>query len=279
RTLNPYGIAPEDVPPGYEILTLEREDESGAIVEVPHVVARVPEMTGDSVQRAGVFSDEYGGYKVLIEFTSDGARRFADVTRRIAEENRQSGQLGQLAIVLDGELYSAPTVRDPITGGSAEISGRFSQREAFELANVLNNPLDVPLEIVEMYEVGPTLAEDAVVSAKRAMIIGAVLVAAFIAIYYLLAGLVACVTLALNVVIIIGVLASIGATLTLPGIAGIILTIGMAVDANILIFERIREELRGAQTLTTSLPGGSETAFSTIHHANVTTLLTPAIRI
>ncbi len=279
RTLNPYGIAPEDVPPGYEILTLEREDESGAIVEVPHVVARVPEMTGDSVQRAGVFSDEYGGYKVLIEFTSDGARRFADVTRRIAEENRQSGQLGQLAIVLDGELYSAPTVRDPITGGSAEISGRFSQREAFELANVLNNPLDVPLEIVEMYEVGPTLAEDAVVSAKRAMIIGAVLVAAFIAIYYLLAGLVACVALALNVVIIIGVLASIGATLTLPGIAGIILTIGMAVDANILIFERIREELREGKTLKTSLLGGYEKAFSAILDANVTTLLTAAILI
>lgn len=280
READPYAVTEETIPPGYEILHLEREDpRTGDLDLVPHVVTRVPEMTGEMVSTARVMSGEFGGFEVIIDFTSEGGRRFADVTREIERGNRPNQPLGQLAIVLDGELYSAPTVREAITGGSARISGRFSQREAFELANVLNNPLDVPLEIVEMYEVGPTLAEDSIISAQRAMTIGAALVAVFMLGYYLIAGAVACLTLAINVVVIVGVLASIGATLTLPGIAGIILTIGMAVDANILIFERIREELRMGKTLKTSLAGGYQKVLSAIVDANVTTLMTAAILI
>lgn len=281
RHVNHATITEDEVPPGYEILHIEREDiRTGDIERIPTVVTRIPEMTGEAVSRARVVTDEFGRYRVTMDFTTEGGRRFAAITREIERENRpQQGDIGRLAIVLDGELYSAPTVQRAITGGSAEISGQFSQREAFELANVLNNPLDVPLEIVEMYEVGPSLAEDSILSAQRAMIIGAVLVALFMLGYYLFAGAVACVTLGVNVVIILGVLASIGATLTLPGIAGIILTIGMAVDANILIFERIREELRMGKSLKTSLVGGYEKALSTIVDANVTTLLTASILI
>lgn len=279
RTIDAAGLSPDEVPVGYEILTLEQESSTGEIIEVPVLVTRVPEMTGEAVSSARVVSDDYGNYKVLIDFTSEGGTRFAEITRRIAEENRPNQPTGRLAIVLDGELYSAPGVQNAITQGSAEISGQFSQREAFELANVLNNPLDVPLEIVEMYEIGPSLAEDSIISAQRAMVIGAALVAAFMLIFYLVAGAVACFTLAINVVIVLGVLASIGATLTLPGIAGIVLTIGMAVDANILIFERIREELKLGKTLKTSLIGGYEKALSTIVDANVTTLLTAGILI
>ncbi|HLS28500.1 MAG TPA: protein translocase subunit SecD, partial [Opitutales bacterium] len=228
---------------------------------------------------ARVFSDEYGGFRVLIDFTAEGGRNFARLTQRIAEENRPGQVPGRLAIVLDGVLYSAPTVQNAITGGSAEISGRFSQRDAFELANVLNNPLDVPLEIVEMYEIGPTLAGDSIASAKMAMIIGASLVVVFMAVYYLIAGVVACIALAINVLVILGTLASLGATLTLPGIAGIVLTIGMAVDANILIFERIREELRIGKSIKSALHAGFDKALSAILDANITTLLAAAILI
>lgn len=279
READPRFLTEDEIPIGYELLNLEREDpRTGDIELIPHVVTRVPEMTGEAISRARVVTDEFGRFKVVMDFTTEGGRRFAEITRQIERDNRP-GDIGRLAIVLDGELYSAPSVRNAITGGSAEITGQFSQREAFELANVLNNPLDVPLEIVEMYEVGPSLAEDSILSAQRAMIIGGALVLLFMLGYYMFAGAVACVTLMVNVVIILGVLASIGATLTLPGIAGIILTIGMAVDANILIFERIREELRLGKTLKTSLLGGYEKALSTIVDANVTTLLTASILI
>ncbi len=270
----------DDIPPAYELLVEERENpETGDLDRVPHIVRRIPALTGEAIERAAAVTDQFGRYSVSLRFTSDGGRRFADMTREIAEGNRPNQPLGQLAIVLDGVLYSAPTVREEIRGGRAEITGRFSQREAVELSNVLNNPLDVPLEIVEMYEVGPSLAEDAVVAAKNALIMGAVAVLVFIIFYYMIAGAVAAVTLTVNVIIILGVLASIGATLTLPGIAGIILTIGMAVDANIIIFERIREELRMGKTLRTALSGGYEKALSTIVDANVTTLLTASILI
>jgi SecD/SecF fusion protein len=276
------GPDPDDLPPGFEILIQQEENpQTGDIIERPYVVNRIPVLLGDEVARARPVTDEFGRFSVELAFTSRGGDRFAQITREMAQRWRQSNetQLQLLAIVLDGTLYSAPRVTNEIPGGRASITGRFSQREAVELSNVLNNPLDVPLEIVEMYEVGPTLAEDSVTAARTAMIIGATLVAIFMLAYYLMAGVVACVTLTVNVIIILGVLASIGATLTLPGIAGIILTIGMAVDANILIFERIREELSLGKTLKTSLIGGYEKALSTIVDANVTTLLTASILI
>ncbi len=280
RDLDPRTTPEDEYPPNYRVLTLERFDEQGRLQEIPHFVHRIPEMTGADVANAFVSMGEMtGGYEVILEFTSEGSRRFADITRRIAEENRRTGRIGQLAIILDGQLYSAPTVREEIRGGRASITGRFTQREAEELANVLNNPLDLPLELEQMYEVGPTLAEDSIRQGMNAALLGATLVIAFMLVYYMFAGLVACITLSLNLVIILGVLSSLGATLTLPGIAGIVLTMGIAVDANILIFERIREELKLGKKLQTALTTGYEKALSAIVDANITTLLTAGILI
>ena len=280
RELNPRATPEDDHPPNYRVLSLERYDDEGRVQEIPYFVHRIPEMTGESVSNAFASMGEMtGGYEVILEFTSEGGRRFADLTRRIAEENRRTNTIGQLAIVLDGELYSAPTVREEIRGGRASITGRFTQREAEELANVLNNPLDLPLELEEMYEVGPTLAEDSIRQGVNAALFGAILVIAFMLVYYMFAGVVACITLGLNLVIILGVLSSLGATLTLPGIAGIVLTMGIAVDANILIFERIREELKLGKKIKTALTAGYEKALSAIVDANITTLLTAGILI
>ncbi len=171
--------------------------------------------------------------------------------------------------MLDGKLYSAPTVQEEISGGNASISGgAMTDREAINLANVLNNPLDLPLIVKEQKEVGPQLAEDAISSGVRASIIGTALVAAFMITFYSTGGLVAVVTLAVNIVIIFGAMASLGATMTLPGLAGIVLTIGMAVDANILIFERMREELAVGKSLATSVQTGFDKALTTILDAH-----------
>ena len=218
--------------------------------------------------------------RVLLSFTDEGNDRFADVTRRIAEENERTRTVGQLAIILDGELYSAPTVREEIRGG-AEITGHtsFTQREAQELANVLNNPLRIGLDIEEMNVIGPSLAEDARDASFVAFQIGAALVIIFMVLYYVFAGVVAVISVSINVAIVFGTLSSIGATVTLPGVAALVLTLGMAVDANILIFERIREELREGKNLGNALISGYEKAFSTIVDANVTTLITAFILI
>ena len=281
RTADPRTTPPELTPPGYVLMVEEDEDpRSGEIVERSYFIKKVPETTGEIISNAYASPNEFGGYRVLLSFTDEGENKFADITRRIGEENKSSRQntLGQLAIILDGKLYSAPTVKDEIRGG-AEISGRFSQREAVELANVLNNPLEVGLEVVEMYEVGPTLAKDARLASIEAAFFGAVLVIFFMIIYYQSAGLVAVISVTINIVIVVGTLASIGATVSLPGVAALILTIGMAVDANILIFERIREELKSGKKLLTSLISGYDKVLSTIIDANVTTLITAGILI
>ncbi|MEZ5278453.1 MAG: protein translocase subunit SecD [Opitutaceae bacterium] len=277
-TATPTGMAGEVAPPGYEVMVLEQE-RRGQMIEQELFIKRIPEMTGEAISEAYPSVDQYGSYRVLLKFTSKGADRFADVTRTIEENNQRTGRIGQLAIVLDGKLFSAPTVKQEIRGGSAEITGSFTQREAVDLANVLNNPLDLPLEVVEMNEVGPSLAEDAISSGVRAAIIGGSLVVGFMIVYFTIGGFVALITLAVNVTIVLGVLASFGATVTLPGIAGIVLTIGMAVDANILIFERIREELRAGKSLPAAVSGGFDKVFSTIVDANLTTLITSGVMI
>jgi SecD/SecF fusion protein len=272
-------MSANDAPPGYELMTMDQEGRNGEIRTSEVYVKRIPEMTGEALSEAYATMDEFGRFKILLRFTKEGAKRFGEVTKAIAEEGHRAGRLGQLAIVLDGKLYSAPTVREEIPSGSAEITGQFSQREALELANVLNNPLDLPLDIKEQYEVGASLATDAIDSGVRAAIIGAVLVAAFMITYYTIGGVIAVGVLAVNITIILGVLASIGATMTLPGIAGIVLTVGMAVDANILIFERMREELHLGKTLKTALVAGYDKAFFTIVDAHVTQLCICAIMI
>ena len=276
----------ESSPPGYVRMVQEIEDPAtGDITFVPYFIKRIPEATGDILDQAFPAMNQTGGYEIRLSFTSEGADRFAELTGRIAQENQeiysQTGRqnTGQLAIVLDGKLYSAPTVRERIGGGSAVISGNFSQREAIELANVLNNPLAVELEVAEMSEVGPSLAQDARDASVKAALLGAALVVGFMILYYWLAGLAAVIAVTSNMIILIGILASLGATMTLPGVAALVLTIGMAVDANILIFERIREELRAGKSPSVALKGGFDKALSTIVDANVTTMITAVILI
>ena len=275
---DPSAIAPEDLPPTYEILYEENEDRfTGEVTETPILVKRMAEATGSIIEQARPAMLPNGGYEVAMQFTDKGGDIFADITRKIVEENKRTGMTGRLAIVLDGKLASAPTVREPITGGRASITGNFTQREVFELSNVLNNPLEFELQLAEMNEVGSSLAADARDSSLKAVAIGAGLVVLLMLVVYTVAGLTAVIAVILNLIIILGVQASIGATLTLPGIAALVLTVGMAVDANVLIFERIREELRHGKPLAAALEAGHENAFSTIVDANVTTLITAAI--
>ena len=279
RMVHPFATPPMDAPPGYMAMTLEQETRTGETYSEELYVKRLPEMTGEGVSDSYPIMDEFGRFKIILRFTSEGSKRFAEVTRAIADEGQRSGRPGRLAIVLDEKLYSAPSVREEINSDSAEISGQFSQREAVDLANVLNNPLDLPLQVKEQYEVTPSLAQDAIASGKLAFIIGTSLTIGFILVFYTFGGIVAAVGMALNVMIVLGVIASIGATLTLPGIAGIVLTLAMSVDSNILIFERMREELKQGKSLFTALEAGFDKAWSAILDGNVTTLITAAIMI
>ncbi len=279
RTADPRTTQTGLTPPGYVLMIEESENpRTGEIVEQSYYIKKVPEMTGEIIESAYAAPNDFGGYRVLLNFTDEGGKTFANVTRRIAEENARTNSLGQLAIILDDRLYSAPSVKEEIKGG-AEISGRYTQREAVELANVLNNPLEVGLSIVEMYEVGPSLAKDARLASIEAALLGAALVILFMIIYYQSIGFVAMISVTLNIFVVVGTLASFGATVSLPGIAALILTLGMAVDANILIFERIREELKVGKKLMTALISGYDKALSTIIDANVTTLITAGILI
>ncbi len=260
--------------PGYQVLQMKRKLPSGEEVINKYLVRRKAELglTGQYVARAGVEPDPMTGQmRITLRFDSKGADLFGEVTKNHVGE--------QLAIVLDGELYSAPNINEPILGGSAVISGDFSMKEAFELANVLENPLQTPASIEQESSVGPSLGRDSINSGVRASIIGIILVSIFMLVYYMLAGLVANVALLLNVIILLGVMCSMQSTLTLPGIAGIVLTIGMAVDANVLIFERIREEFATGKSLRGAISSGYDKAFSTIFDSNVTTLISSVILI
>ncbi|MFP6900950.1 MAG: protein translocase subunit SecD, partial [Opitutales bacterium] len=243
-----------------------------------YYVKKYEEATGSIIEEAYPSRTDSGGWEVAFDFDSNGSKEFARITGEIAEGN-SPGQIGMLAIVLDGKLESAPTVRQRINSKSARIEGSFSYAEAKALADVLNNPLEIPLKIGEMYEVAGTLADDALESSVKACLMGAALVVLFMCSYYFIGGLLAVVSVSVNVLLVIAIMAYMDATFTLPGIAAIVLTVGMAVDANILIFERIREELRSGKSPSTALAGGFEKAFSTIIDANVTTLITAFILI
>ena len=257
-------------PVGYQKLVREETHEGRPITRTYFVKVR-PELTGRHVQRAYVMYDDLGRPYVALSFDQEGAAIFARVT---------SANVGrQLAIVLDGELYSAPEIREAITGGHAQITGNFSLPEAQELANVLENPLEAPVKIIETRSVDPSLGLDSIHSGVRAALIGSIAVVLFMVIYYHLAGVVADLALIFNIVILIGVLAMFGFTLTLPGIAGIVLTIGMAVDANVLIYERVREELAANKPLRTAIAAGYQRAFIVIFDSNFTTIMTAVILI
>ncbi|MDR0680165.1 MAG: protein translocase subunit SecD [Puniceicoccales bacterium] len=262
----------EVAPIGYELLSVEHEDpNTGEIIETPYFVKKLPEMTGKMIKSARVGMDQFNGFEVGLSMTDAGAKLFEKIT---------TNNIGrQLGIVLDGKLYSAPVIRTAIGNGQASISGSFSRREAFELANVLNNPLEFELSFVELSEVGPSLADDARTSSLLASLVSAVAVAVFMLIYYRQTGVVAILSVALNVLIVLGTMAYLGATLTLPGVAALALTMGMAVDSNILIFERIREELKLGKGLRAALYAGHYKAFATVLDSNVTTLLAAGILI
>jgi SecD/SecF fusion protein len=267
-----------ETPAGYEVLTLDNEDQPDVPPEELYV-KRIPAMAGDVIEHAYARPDLYGKPEIDFNFTAAGRQQFADVTREIAAEGQRNGRTGRLAIVLDGKLYSAPTVKQEIDSPSAQITGNFTDREAINLADILNNPLDLPLKPKETYEVGPTLARDAVSSGELAAGIGTLAVALFMITFYTTGGLVAVGTLMVNILIILGVMANLGATMTLPGLAGIVLTIGMAVDANILIFERMREERAVGKSLSTANQSGFGKALMTILDAHCVQLIICAIMI
>ncbi|WP_269524502.1 protein translocase subunit SecD [Coraliomargarita parva] len=269
-SLDPRTTRKSDYPVGYEVLYMESEANDGQTIETPMFIKRIPEATGEIVDRAFASQNQTGGFQINLVMTDKGADIFRNVTEKMVGE--------PLAIVLDGKLYSAPTIQD-VLSKNAQITGRFTQREALDLANVLNNPLAIELQVDEMYEVGPSLAKGSRDSSINAAKWGAIFVIGFMILYYFIGGVVAVVSALVNVIIVLGVLASLGATLTLPGVAALVLTLGMGVDANILIFERIREELRVGKSIKNAVVLGFQKVTSTIVDANVTTLITAAILI
>ena len=274
RTARP-GQESLEAPLGYREMTEESENSQTGETQVNRYFVKImPELTGSSISQAFASSPDGLSYRVALRFTDAGAKRFADVTRTIADENAKSNTLGQLAIILDGKLYSAPTVREAIVGGSAEISGHFTQREAMELANVLNNPLEVGLKMDSMVEVGPTLADQARDSSLLACVIGCGVVAFFMIGYYGWLGVISIIGVSFTIYLILGTMAGIGSTFSLPGISALVLTVGMAVDSNILIFERMREELKSGKNLLNAHDHGHKMAFATIFDANLITLMT-----
>jgi SecD/SecF fusion protein len=277
---SPATSRPGDVPPGYELKTLDHELPDGTDRAEEYFIKRIPEATGDIMAYSAVQRDAYGKPIIGLHFTSAGGKRFAEITRDIAATgDPATGRLGEMAVCLDGTLVQVASVRAEIDGSDAIIEGTFTEREAFNTANDLNNPLDLPLVVKSQYEVGPSLAEDAISSGFRASLIGLALVVAFMVTFYTTGGLVAVGTLAVNLVIILGIMANVGVTMTLPGLAGIVLTIGMAVDANILIFERMREELAAGKSLSTANQTGYSKALMTIVDAHIVQLIICAIMI
>ena len=233
-------------------------------------LAARPEIAGRDLKFAKVAFDELGAPVVHLEFNAEGAARFAQVTGSHIGE--------QLAIVLDRKIHSAPTIQSRVTGGMAQITGGFTLEEAQNLAIVLRaGALPASLIALESRVVGPTLGQESIRAGWSAGIVGTLLVLSFMAMFYRFCGTLANAAVLFNTLIIFAVLVFFGGTLTLPGIAGLILTVGMAVDANVIIFERIKEEYRAGKTVRAAINAGFDRAFSCIIDSNVTTLLTVVI--
>jgi len=257
-----------NVPPGSELLyqTIKNK-ETGHISKIPFLIKKRTPLTGADLTDARVQIDsQYNEPYVTMKFNKKGGRIFA----RLTGDNINK----RLAIVLDNTVYSAPSIRSKISGGNAIIEGSFTMEDARDLAIVLRaGALPAPVNIIEERTVGPSLGQDSINKGLFSMYIGGIFVVLFMVVYYKRSGLIADMALIANIIMIGGGLAAFQATLTLPGIAGIILTIGMAVDANVLIFERIREELMLGKTPLAAVNAGYNRATLTILDANVTTLI------
>jgi len=267
--VNPRDLESGNLPDDIEILYQQEYDPvtGKSIRKVPYALEKKTLMTGEYIADAKVrFNSRYGEPYVAMDFNSRGGKLFD----RITAENVKR----RLAIVLDNHVYSAPVIQERISGGKAQISGRFDAKEARDLAIVLRaGALPAPIRILEKRTVGPSLGHDSIRKGLISMVVGFILVVVFMVIYYRFSGLVADLALILNLLFIVSILALAKATLTLPGMAGIVLTIGMAVDANVLIFERVKEELRLGKTARAAIDSGYDKAFLTIMDANITTLI------
>ena len=256
------------LPEGDEILFEKHLDkDTNQEFRFPYVVKKRVMLTGDVLSDARVSIGQFNDPYVSVTFDSKGAREF----ERITGENIKK----RMAIVLDNSVYSAPVIQDRIAGGRAQITGSFTMQEANDLAIVLRaGALPAPLKILQDLTVGPSLGRDSIEKGVRSTLFAGAIVILFMVVYYRLSGVIADFALALNLICLIGALAGLNATLTLPGIAGIILTIGMGVDSNVLIFERIREELRQGRPVRLAVDGGYDKALLTIIDSHVTTLIT-----
>ena len=262
--------AGEEILPPDLVIRIHKDFIEGKEVESKILVKRRPEISGDHVRRAYAYFDQ-AGYGVSLTMDGEGAKLFGDLTQALAPTG------GQIAILLDGEIQSAPRVNEPIFGGSAVITGRFTEPEARDLASALENPLRVPLEVEETRSVSATLGSDSIRSGILAGVTGLMLVIVSVLIYYRVAGIVAILGLLVNLVLLFGMMGMFHFVLTLPGIAGIILTMGMAIDANVLIYERLREETAAGKSLSAAIDAAYDKAFSAIFDANLTTLITAVI--
>lgn len=255
------------VPPGSSLVQSNEQTAGGQ--SIPYVVKRRVEVSGDRLTDAQP-SFQNGQPVVSFRFDSAGARQFGNAT------TENVGR--QLAIVLDDRVISAPRINEPIIGGSGIITGNFTVQEAQDLALLLRaGALPAPLTVLEERTIGPGLGADSIEAGAIASILGLVLVVVFMGVAYGLFGLFANISLLTNLVILLGALSGLGATLTLPGIAGIVLTLGMAVDANVLIYERIREEIAAGRTIQNAIEVGYRQAFSAIFDSNITTLAAAAL--
>ena len=259
----------EVIPPEYRIESYKHTAEGNEKpVEERLLVKKKADLGGDRVSASNAY---YGneGWTVQLKFDSEGAKKFGQITEQYKGH--------RFAIVLDGLIQSAPVIRDAIYGGDAIITGKFSEHEARGLASVLENPLQTPVSIEEERSVSPTLGLDSIRASILAGLVGLAITLVCVAVYYKIPGLVANLALIINLVLLIGALTMFHFVLTLPGIAGIILTIGLSVDANVLIYERLREEMALGKSLKVAVKTAYEKAFSSIFDANVTTLITAAI--
>jgi preprotein translocase subunit SecD len=259
------------IPEG-DILLYQRsvDPQTGAVRKIPYLLREKTLMTGEFIKDARVALDQFHEPYVAMEFTDVGAKLFEQITATNVKK--------RLAIILDNNVYSAPVIQERIAGGRAQITGRFTTDEAKDLAVVLRSgALPAPVKILEQRTVGPSLGQDSIHKGIVSTLISAVVVVLFMVVYYKVSGVIADIALVLNIIMTMAVLALFRATLTLPGIAGLVLSVGMAVDANILIHERIKEELKFGKTIRAAIDQGYHRAFSAIIDSNLTTLISGII--